>query len=121
MATTRWIALPELAEGQDDKELIYNEAMWRIDIMLNRAVIAILNTPAVGAIDGDAYIVGPAPTGAWATHANDIAFWINGGWAYIEPSVDSGWIFYVSAVSPPTYYRFEGTGSPSEWQPTNIA
>lgn len=49
------------------------------------AVLDILNVPPTNPDEEAAYIVGLAPTGAWAAHANDIAIWTRGQWEYQTP------------------------------------
>ena len=46
-----------------------------------------LNTPPGSPTDGDVYIVGTSPTGAWAGQPNKIAVRHNGAWIF-EPSVN---------------------------------
>ncbi|MGA1372514.1 MAG: tail fiber protein [Pseudomonadales bacterium] len=49
------------------------------------AVFSIQNTPPAVKNEGDAYIIGTAPTGDWALHANDVAFWDGNAWIYAAP------------------------------------
>ena len=51
------------------------------------SVISETNTPAVGPSIADAYIVGTAPTGAWAANAKDIAVYTRRGWVFVTPAV----------------------------------
>ena len=43
------------------------------------------NTPPVSPADGQCFIVGTAPTGAWAGHASAIAGYAAGGWRFVAP------------------------------------
>jgi hypothetical protein len=43
------------------------------------------NTPPGSPSDGDAYIIGPSPTGAWATHAAKIAIYESSAWVIYTP------------------------------------
>ncbi|NCA13657.1 MAG: DUF2793 domain-containing protein, partial [Proteobacteria bacterium] len=55
------------------------------------AVESIANTPPASPQVGDQYIVGTAPTGAWAGHANAVAAWAVGGssvWTFEAPHVN---------------------------------
>lgn len=49
------------------------------------------NTPPGTPSDGDAYILGAAPTGAWASKAGQVARWssIANGWEFFIPK--NGW------------------------------
>lgn len=49
-------------------------------------VTAVTNAPPALPSDGDRYIVGTAPTGAWAGHAGDVAVYETDAWAFATPS-----------------------------------
>ena len=49
------------------------------------AVESITNTPPSSLFDGNSYIVGPAPTGAWVGKANVIATAHSGSWLFVSP------------------------------------
>jgi len=55
-------------------------------------VIATQNSPPGSPSDGDMYIVGASPTGAWTGHANAVARYYNGGatWEFFTPH--NGWV-----------------------------
>jgi hypothetical protein len=46
---------------------------------------AIANTPPASPVDGNLYIVGAAPSGAWVGHARQLAQWYNGAWEFLTP------------------------------------
>lgn len=78
-------------------------AQWRaLDFWLNpRVVNATTNAPPGSPVNGDAYIIGPSPTGAWAARANQIARWTTDlttpAWEYFIPK--SGWTCYNIATT----------------------
>ena len=78
-------------------------------------VINLQNDPPGGPADGDRYIVGLVPTGAWVGHENEIATWDDAGavWAFTTP--ENGWAAY--AETPEIIYVFDGT----DWNPLPIA
>jgi hypothetical protein len=43
------------------------------------------NDPPAEPVLGSSYIVGDAPTGAWASHAAMVAGWTSGGWRFQGP------------------------------------
>lgn len=51
----------------------------------NAVTSAIVNAPPGGAAIGDTYIIGPAPTGAWAGQAGQIAIWDGVAWGIVPP------------------------------------
>ena len=80
------LGLPLLAAGQAQKELFHNEALAMIDLALGAGVEAVgVNAPPASPVSGQAWVTGPAPTGAWAGHADAIAGWTAGGWRFVAP------------------------------------
>lgn len=94
------------------------EAAWGPDMNRNlRAMDALmqarvidkdLNTPPAG-VGGALYIVGPAPTGAWAGQAGKLALYQAGddsptAWVFITPK--SGWSAWVADEA--VRYTFDG-------------
>lgn len=83
--TARW-ALPLLTAGQAQKEMTHNEALAVVDLLQGASVIAVgVNAPPAGPVAGQCWIVGPAPTGAWAGQTGALAGWTAGGWRFAGP------------------------------------
>jgi hypothetical protein len=83
--SARW-GLPFLAAGQAQKEWTHNEALALIDLGLEPAVEALdRNDPPADPAEGQGWIVGPAPTGAWTGRATALAGWTSGGWRFLAP------------------------------------
>ncbi len=80
------LALPLLQAGQAQKEITHNEALTRLD-MLVQAVVesADLATPPASPAPGQCWIVAASPGGAWAGRAGTIAAWTDGGWRFVAP------------------------------------
>ncbi len=75
------LALPYIAVGQAQKELAHSQGVNRIDALLQCVVQQVgLNTPPGSPTDGQAWVVGAAPTGAWSTFANRLVQRIGGAW-----------------------------------------
>lgn len=84
--STARLALPFIASGQAQKELFHNEALARIDALLQPAVESIqLDVPPVAPSAGQCWIVGTAPSGAWEGHSQAIAAYSDGGWRFVAP------------------------------------
>ncbi|MGN6123262.1 MAG: DUF2793 domain-containing protein [Sphingomonas oligoaromativorans] len=82
-ATAR-LALPFIAPGQAQKELFHNEALTRIDALLQAAVEAVaVDDPPSAPVPGQCWITGAAPTGAWAGQPDALASWTEGGWRFV--------------------------------------
>lgn len=87
--------LPYLLPNQAQKHVTVNEALGRLDILVQMAVLSsdVAIQPA-GPAEGDAYILPAAPTGdAWGlANAGDIAAFVDGGWMFLTPR--PGWLAY---------------------------
>lgn len=81
------LALPLLAAGQSQKELWHNEALARVDQLLQASVAAWdVDTPPAAPAAGESWIVGADPSGAWTGHAGAIATWTDAGWRFAAPT-----------------------------------
>ena len=79
------MGLPLLAPGQAQKELYHNEAILSLEVVVSGTVEeGPINAPPAAPADGQSFLVGPAPTGAWAGRASTIAAYDSYGWRYIS-------------------------------------
>lgn len=90
------LALPFILPAQAQKHVTHNEAIERLDLLVQLTVeefgaTAPPNQPADGAI----WALGPAPTGAWDGEGDRLAARINGGWMFITPQ--PGWTAALGA------------------------
>jgi len=86
MDQTARFALPFLVPGQFQKELQVNESLQRIDLLISALVEGPpLNDPPASPVPGLCYLVGDAPSGAWAGKAGAIAGFTDGGWRFVQP------------------------------------
>ena len=86
MPTTPRFALPLLAVSQAQKEVTHNEALTMLDALVHAAVEAgPIATPPASPAAGQSWIVGAAPTGAWAGNGHAVAIWTPGGWRFAAP------------------------------------
>lgn len=81
--TTR-LHMPLLQPAQAQKHVTVNEALMRLDGMVNMVLqsISVASPPEV-AIDGQCWAVPAQPQGDWAGHAGQIAIASNGGWVFV--------------------------------------
>lgn len=85
MATTSHLALTLVESAQAQKEVTVNEALARIDALLNTgAKDKDLATPPGSPASGDVYIIAASPTGDWSGKAGQIAFF-DQIWRFIVP------------------------------------
>lgn len=96
MTTTADIGLPLLAQQQAQPEVTHNEALLLLSA-LTKGVVTIQNAPPGSPTAGDSYIVGTAPTGAWAGRANTIATYTGSGWRFVPDRDSAGTIITMGA------------------------
>jgi hypothetical protein len=93
MANTTKLALPIMEAAQSQKHVTHNDALLVLDQVVQISIKGLsINTPPGAPVDGDAYVTGGAPTGAWATQTGKLATWQDGVWKFYTPKV--GWIAY---------------------------
>lgn len=81
--TTRY-ALPLLQSGQAQKEITHNEAIGRIDALL-QLVVESRRTMLPVAANGAAWIVVNGATGDFGARIGQIAVCDDGGWSFVAP------------------------------------
>ena len=106
--TTPNLQLSELSASQAQPHLTVNSTLRRLDGLVQLSVISTTNTPPGSPVDGDRYICGTSPTGAWAGHANDVALYIGTGWVFSEP--EDGWLAFDQAVGGFVYFDLGAWG-----------
>ncbi len=105
MATTPHLGLTLVEQSQAQKEITVNQALSRIDALLNTgATSRVGNTPPGSPAAGDMYIVGSSPTGAWAGKAGQVAYY-DLLWRFIAPR--SGMTLWVADEA--LLYSFNGS------------
>ena len=84
METTHRLALPLIQSGQAAKEIAHNESLLALDLLVGGAVEEPpRNAPPASPVAGQAWIIGPSPTGIWAGKAGQVAGYTAGGWRLI--------------------------------------
>ena len=77
--------LPLLFAGQSQKEAFVNEAHALTDALLHPAIEGEADDPPAVPAEGESWLVGAAPTGAWADHPGELASYQAGGWLFAAP------------------------------------
>ncbi len=94
MTETARLALPLIAEAQAQKHITHNEALLKLDVLVQMAVMdRDLTAPPDAPSEGDAWIVAAGATGDWAGHDGEVAAWQGGVWRFHAPR--AGWIAWV--------------------------
>lgn len=84
---TRRLQLPLLQSAQAQKHVTVNEALMRLDAMVNVVLDSVSRpSPPETVIDGQCWGVPAAATGAWTGQAGAVAVGSNGGWVFVTPA-----------------------------------
>lgn len=119
------LGLPFIASQQAQPEVTHNTALMLLQALANGVIGVGSNTPPGSPVDGDAYIIGASPTGAWAGRANAVAIYL-GGWFFLPDRNTAGTIIPIGARhqglsaynrADATMYRWSGTA----WQSLTYA
>lgn len=94
--TTPTIGLDELLEGQARADVTANESFARLDALLASIVTSELSTPPAEPTQGETYLIGASPTGAWDGREGQITFY-SSGWKFFTPP--NGWRMFNAATS----------------------
>lgn len=92
MAISPNLNLSYLAPAQAQKHVTVNEGFAELDALVHCAVLGMGRNDPPSAVEGDRWLVGTTPSGAWSGQAGRIASWRNGGWAFSRPK--PGWRVY---------------------------
>lgn len=127
MSVTPKLALSHIATGQAQKEVTHNEALNDLDALAQCSVLnRTTNTPPATPAEGDTYIIGTAPTGAWSGATGKIAAAFS-GWRIKTPQ--AGWRAWVQLESRLLVYNsgaWQGLATPfleasTSWTPGSIS
>lgn len=88
MTTSPVLGLPLIAASQATPEITHNEALLLIQILAYGVKQVALNSVPGAPTEGDSYVIGAAPGGAWAGKANKLTIYYGGSWRFL-PDVDS--------------------------------
>lgn len=82
MTTSKTFGQTLLVDGQNGAEDLVNR--WLFFAECRQVINSTTNAPPGSPSQGDAYIIGPSPTGDWATHAGKLTIYLN-GWRIAAP------------------------------------
>lgn len=89
------LLLPYIMAAQAQKHVTHNEAIRALDAIVQIGVLdRDGSAPPATPAEGDRYIVGAGPTGAWSGQAGRIAAWQDGAWAFHTPR--EGWLAWIA-------------------------
>lgn len=94
--TSLRLLLPYLQAAQAQKHVTHNEALRRLDGLVNLTVEdRSRSVPPANPAEGAAYLVAAGATGLWAGWSGDIAIWADGAWMRLSARI--GWRIWVIA------------------------
>lgn len=100
------LGIPELEAAQGQKYLTVNQALQRLDALVNLTVFNRTQTAPPGSpAEGHRYIVASGATGAFAGQVNNVAVYIGTNWVFFTPS--EGWRAYDQGANQ--FLVYDGT------------
>ena len=95
MTDTTNLSLPLLAASQAQKHVTVNEALQRLDGVVQLTLRSRSQTTPPGAVlEGECFGVPANAVNDWAGRDGEVAQFVNGGWAFFMPR--AGWRAYVA-------------------------
>lgn len=88
--TSPILDLPFLLPSQAQKHVTHNEALRRLDLVVQLRVAGFdATTPPEAPDEGEMHALGANPVAAWAGQAHALAAWLDGTWHFVAPQ--EGW------------------------------
>lgn len=88
--TTPNLDLPFLLPAQAQKHVTHNEALERLDLIVQLTLQRFdAESPPAAPPEGRIWALGPAPGGDWAGQAGKLATFLGGAWTFLDPR--EGW------------------------------
>jgi hypothetical protein len=87
--TTEILSLPFIMPSQAQKHVTHNEALEKLDAIVQLHVLGAAAIPPATPKAGERWIVAQAPMGVFAGHSGEIAIFRNGAWVFVRPA--AGW------------------------------
>lgn len=105
------LALPFLQPAQAQKHVTHNEALERLDLLVQLVVqgFGALTPPDLPQA-GQIWALGAVPSGAWVGQGGTLAAWIGGAWVFVAPQ--PGWRASLAGAASPELRVFTDAG----WQ-----
>ena len=90
------LALPYILSNQAQKHVTHNEALRRLDGLVQLIVQSEGATPPGSPAEGQCFAVASSTTGAWSGRPSMLALFEDGGWTFLTPR--TGWIGWFADV-----------------------
>src|ERR1700712_3469294 len=83
------LALPYILPSQAQKHVTHNEALQRLDAIVQLTINAEQSGPPGAPDEGVCYLIASGATGIWTGKSGQLAFRQDGAWIYLQPQ--PGW------------------------------
>lgn len=104
MENTPSLSLPYILPSQAQKHVTHNEALDRLDALVQLTVLdRNRSSPPPAPAEGDRHIVASPATEDWAGRAGQIACRRDGRWDFYAPA--QGWIAFITGESAQVYFN----------------
>ncbi|KQV83758.1 DUF2793 domain-containing protein [Rhizobium sp. Root1220] len=110
--TTSNLALPYILPSQAQKHVTHNEALQRLDAIVQLCVDAEATNPPSDPVEGQCYLVADGAGGDWTGKDGLLAFRQDGAWIYLEPRM--GWRAFFAQLGQ--IHVFSG----GLWRPVSL-
>lgn len=90
------LELPYILSAQAQKHVTHNEALRRLDGLVQLVVQSEGATPPGAPDEGQCFAVAASPTGAWSGRPGRLALYEDGGWVFLTPR--AGWIGWFAGA-----------------------
>ncbi|MDS7597844.1 DUF2793 domain-containing protein [Agrobacterium tumefaciens] len=105
---TTKLQLPYILPSQAQKHVTHNEALQRLDAVVQLVIADVPATPPSSPEEGDCFLIAENATGDWSGNAGKLAFRQDGAWLIMQPK--PGWTAWFAEAGR---YRVLQDGS---WQ-----
>lgn len=89
------LALPFILPSQAQKHVTHNEALQRLDALVQLTITDESAAPPEDAAEGACYLVAAGASGIWTGKGGMLAVWQDGAWLYLSPK--AGWCGFFTA------------------------
>jgi len=87
------LKLPYLAPAQAQKHVTHNEALRKLDVIVQLSVLSVVDMPPTDPQNGDCFIIDANGQGDFTEKMHHIAAFQDGAWIFLSPK--AGWRSYV--------------------------
>lgn len=91
------LQLPYIIPDQAQKHVTHNEAIQRLDGLIQLSLVDIVASPPANAVAGAAYAVAGGASGNWLGHDGEVALFQDGFWMFTRPK--RGWLAWLESRS----------------------